>query len=625
TLVNFDLIYVEPNNVYYYDLPYQLYTLSEPIDLTDVSVHLFTGYTVVANAYCEMPYRLIWDVRSDGVLRCLTYYKTQKVQGWSRHDTQGLFVSVASIIEPPVYAPYFAVQRFIGANAPYMIERMDNRIWADAESAWCVDCGLAYPQPKPAATLTISSATGLGSLTGATNIVGGSGYSSAVTGSVVDQFEGKGSGAAPTLTFSGRALTGVAFAGGSQGSGYTQPLLVLSDPAGSAGGAGASARLTLNNATTLTTDADVFALGSVGSVVRGAGGIAVITAYASAREVTANVLSPFVNLSGAPIAAGQWTMTAPTATVSGLRHLAGATVTGLADGNVIPPTVVSADGAIALSTAASAIVVGLGFQCQFQDVPIDVGNPTVQGQRKKLTATTLRLEASRGVKVGWNSVPGDLETNGITAMLDGIPLNSLIQGTGWHSTEIPMGALLSGTNVIYGPGNPRDRWYDSLGGTINFIPIQPTATPQANISASYGSHGQQNYSLYASSGVHDGWSSILAYAHAFSHTFRTGEYNRPSRADQLFFKLRKSFEGGHISIGAYWQHSNEQRPNDVPVNPIPGVTIAGLNVAGAPLYSQKTTGFYSDLPNYVWFKENQIQNYIGYIKFDKDLGEGFHL
>jgi iron complex outermembrane receptor protein len=241
------------------------------------------------------------------------------------------------------------------------------------------------------------------------------------------------------------------------------------------------------------------------------------------------------------------------------------------------------------------------------------------------SGTARSTVSMRGVKVGWNSVPGDLETNGITAMLDGIPLNSLIQGTGWHSTEIPMGALLSGTNVIYGPGNPRDRWYDSLGGTINFIPIQPTATPQANISASYGSHDQQNYSLYASSGVHDGWSSILAYAHAFSHTFRTGEYNRPSRADQLFFKLRKSFEGGHISIGAYWQHSNEQRPNDVPVDPIPGVTIAGLNVAGAPLYSQKTTGFYSDLPNYVWFKENQIQNYIGYIKFDKDLGDGFHL
>ena len=81
-------------------------------------------------------------------------------------------------------------------------------------------------------------------------------------------------------------------------------------------------------------------------------------------------------------------------------------MTGLADGNVIPPTVVGADGTIALATPASKIVVGLGYQCQFQDVPIDLGNPTAQGQRKKLTATTLRLEASRGVKVGSNQRDG---------------------------------------------------------------------------------------------------------------------------------------------------------------------------------------------------------------------------
>ncbi|WP_297490007.1 TonB-dependent receptor [Acidocella sp.] len=238
------------------------------------------------------------------------------------------------------------------------------------------------------------------------------------------------------------------------------------------------------------------------------------------------------------------------------------------------------------------------------------------------TSGTARSTVSmRGVKVGWNSVPGDLETNGVTVMLDGIPLNSLIQGTGWHSTEIPMGTLLSGTNIIFGPGNPRDRWYDSLGGTINFIPVQPTVRPEAGISASYGSNDQKNVSLYASSGVHDGWSSVLGYAYGDGNTFRTGGYNDPAHAAQLYAKVRKDFTGGHISIGAYWQHSTEQRPNDIPVNPIAGVTVAGLNVAGAQLYSQQTSGFYSDLPKSVWFKKNQIQNYIGYIKFFDQLDD----
>ena len=150
----------------------------------------------------------------------------------------------------------------------------------------------------------------------------------------------------------------------------------------------------------------------VGCAARAAGGIAIVTAYTDSQHVTANVLSPFVDivpdsLNVVPlILAGQWTLTAPTSTVSGLRHLAGATVTGLADGNVIPPTVVSAAGTITLSTPASAIVVGLGFQAQFQDVPIDMGNPTVQAQRKKIAAMSVRLDRSRGVKVGTNQRDG---------------------------------------------------------------------------------------------------------------------------------------------------------------------------------------------------------------------------
>ena len=413
--INYDVVYADTNNVYYYDLPYQLYALSEPIDLTDVSSHLFTGFTSISHCWCEHPNKLLWTVRNDGSALSLTYYKTQKISGWARHDTQGLFVSNCSVIEPPVTAPYFAVQRF-GAQAYYAIERMDNRIWSDVEDAWCVNSALTYPQPEPAATLSVSSAGGLGSITGATAIVGGANYSAATTGAVVDQFGGAGSGAVPTLGFTANALTSVTFSGGNQGSGYTQPLLVISDPAGSAGGSGASARLTLNNATTLTSSPGVFGVGDVNAVVRAAGGIAVITAYTSSTHVTANVLVPFTELIPGtteviPVLAGNWTKTQPITVVTGLRHLAGAFVTGLADGNVIPLQQVTADGEITLTTAASAIIVGLPFTCQMQDVPIDEGGGvTIQGQRKKIAATTLRLEASRGVRVGVNQPDGSQQS-----------------------------------------------------------------------------------------------------------------------------------------------------------------------------------------------------------------------
>lgn len=234
------------------------------------------------------------------------------------------------------------------------------------------------------------------------------------------------------------------------------------------------------------------------------------------------------------------------------------------------------------------------------------------------TGTARSTIAIRGIKVGWNSVPGDIETNGITALFDDVPLNSLIQGTGFHSVQIPFGTLLGGVNLIYGPGNPRDRWYDSLGGTINFIPVQPRAKAGATASASYGSFDSQVYSVVAQSGLHDGWESVIGYNHAFNHTFRQGAYDWPARNDQVYFKITKKIDGGHVSLGGYYIHNREFRPNQIPVEAQPGITVGGLN-ANAPLYSQQTSGFYSDLPNSVWFKENQIIDYIAYVKFTKRI------
>ena len=81
----------------------------------------------------------------------------------------------------------------------------------------------------------------------------------------------------------------------------------------------------------------------------------------------------------------------------------------------------------------------------------------------------------RGSKVGWSSTNGDAERNGLTVLFDGIPMNNTISHNGqWDSNEIPITQLFSGINIIYGPGNPDSRWFDSVGGTINYVPVQPT-------------------------------------------------------------------------------------------------------------------------------------------------------
>ena len=125
--INYDILYVASKGSYYYDLPYQLYALSEPIDLTMFSSHLFDDFTMREHTWAETPYKLVWSIRSDGALLSLTYLKQQQVAGWARHDTNGKFWSVASCVEPVIATPelgdlpgqktdavYFVVERHAG-------------------------------------------------------------------------------------------------------------------------------------------------------------------------------------------------------------------------------------------------------------------------------------------------------------------------------------------------------------------------------------------------------------------------------------------------------------------------------------------------------------------------------
>jgi hypothetical protein len=331
--VDYDIIYLQSKGQIVLDLAWNywinIYTGS---DLTQLSGQLFAGYTIDEWAWCREPYKVAWAVRSDGIALSLTYLKQQEVYGWARHDTMGSFVSTCAVTEPPVDAAYFAVARATtaqGGNQVYYIERMDNRVWRTAEDPWCVDCGLAYPMPQPAAVLSIS---------------------------------------------------------------YAGPMA----PA------------------TFNASVGVFSDANVGQVIRAAGGIATITGYTNPAQVTGTWALPptsFVpndpNGNILPQAAGSWTMTLPTTIVSGLIHLAGLTVTGLADGVPIPPQVVSAGGTITLAAPASNIKVGLGFTAQVQTPYLATGTqPTIQGRRKTITAVTARVEASSMLEFGTNQPDG---------------------------------------------------------------------------------------------------------------------------------------------------------------------------------------------------------------------------
>lgn len=110
----------------------------------------------------------------------------------------------------------------------------------------------------------------------------------------------------------------------------------------------------------------------------------------------------------------------------GAEHLSGLTVTGLADGVIIPPFVMPSSGEFTLATAASKVVVGLAYTCDLQTLPLDVGEPTVQGKVKKIASVDVRVDQTLGLQIGASfthlTAMKDLVQGNVGSMLTGQPV-----------------------------------------------------------------------------------------------------------------------------------------------------------------------------------------------------------
>jgi hypothetical protein len=244
-VVNHDILFVQSKGSAVRNMSYNFYTnVYTGTDISVMSSHLFYGHQIVEWALALEPFKLIWAVRDDGALLTLTFIKEQEFIAWSHHTTQGLFKSIAAIVEPVsgVYndAVYVVVQRTLNGSPVQYIERFVDRTFpAGRVSAWSVDCGLQY------------------------------------------------------------------------------------------------------NST-------------------------------------------------------------PTTTFSGAQHLAGMTVTGVADGEVIEPFVMPASGTFTLPAAAGVVTIGLPFTAKLKTLAIDIGDPTIQGKLKKIPDVTVRCVDTLGIKIGSN-------------------------------------------------------------------------------------------------------------------------------------------------------------------------------------------------------------------------------
>lgn len=456
-VINLDILYVQSKGSIVRDLSFNFFqNIFTGIDLTVLSEHLFSFHQLQQWCYAEEPFKVVWAVRDDGVLLSLTYLKEQDVYGWARHDTNGIFINVCSVTEPPIDAVYSIVKRYITGPEKwvYYSERMNNRNWQTVEDCFCVDAGLSLPVNFPSATLTPSAANGNNNISALNLIVGGTGYTTPIV-SAVDPSD-KGTGFSATLIVSGGVITGYII--NDEGENYqagTQ--LFVTDSTGSGG---VLAPLITNN-TIFTTDNSVFTANMVGNIIRignnnaspsttfatapNGGGKAVITAFNSGTSVVANIIQEITNVvpndpnnTPVPVNSGFWSLGQPVTSVAGLNHLEGMEVAILADGSVVDNQIV-VNGQITLPTAYSVVTVGLPFTAQLQTLYLDTPSPqTIQGARKNIQAVTVRVENTRGISVGTNQIDGSTQPNGQAPPWEGLFEMKQRNATQTPGTAIPL-------------------------------------------------------------------------------------------------------------------------------------------------------------------------------------------
>jgi iron complex outermembrane receptor protein len=222
------------------------------------------------------------------------------------------------------------------------------------------------------------------------------------------------------------------------------------------------------------------------------------------------------------------------------------------------------------------------------------------------TKYTIQLN---GVHQGWAgentgfTAPGSL---GIT--FDGVPVTDVATGL-WQSATLPQNLLMQNLNVTYGPGDPSDRWYDNIGGQVEFTPIQPTVSPHVSVQATYGSFNQKNIAFVANTGGFHGWSTVVGGGVGNGDSFRSapdGFANR-ARDGAVFVKTIRMFSAGSFELGSYFAKSGGYRAQVIPL------TDQGILEPDGTHYSQATSGFYSTLPfdAYNKYDTNEMWNLYG--------------
>ncbi len=104
-------------------------------DITFFADHITEG-GLVDSVYQQNPDSILWSIKEDGALIGLTYDRLNGIAGWHRHNTDGLFKSIASIdSNTDEDELWVVVSRYVDGDIKQYIEYMASRNFDSQETA----------------------------------------------------------------------------------------------------------------------------------------------------------------------------------------------------------------------------------------------------------------------------------------------------------------------------------------------------------------------------------------------------------------------------------------------------------------------------------------------------------
>ncbi|HTZ75039.1 MAG TPA: TonB-dependent receptor [Candidatus Aquilonibacter sp.] len=230
------------------------------------------------------------------------------------------------------------------------------------------------------------------------------------------------------------------------------------------------------------------------------------------------------------------------------------------------------------------------------------------------TKYTIQLN---GINQGWGGQPtGFISPGSLGVTFDGIPIVDVATNL-WQSATMPQNLVMQNLATTYGPGAPNQRFYDNVGGSVEFTPVQPTVSHHFSISTTYGMYGQKNLAFVGNTGNFHGWSTVVGGGVGDGNGYRgtPDAFNMSGQSGSIFGKTIREFARGSFEVGAFYADAAGYRPPTIPVTD-QGVTLTRPD-GSSYSYSQATCGFYCG-PSYAEYNKYD-RNTMGLIYARENL------